>query len=103
MRKLSAAAQATNNRVKAALEDYRNKVYSSINAAALAHNVSEATLRHRVKGGKSRVEASEEKQVLFATEEKSLAQWIVDVSRNGYPPRKSQVREMAEDIGQQRR
>jgi len=53
-------------------------------------------------GGKSRAKASKEKQVLFAAEEKSLAQWIVDVNRNGYPPRKSQVREMAEDIRQQR-
>jgi hypothetical protein len=42
------------------------------------------------------------KQILSAAEEKALAQWIVEVSRNGFPPRKSQVHEMAEDIRQQR-
>jgi hypothetical protein len=52
MRKLSYGAQARNNRVEAALKNYRNKVYKSVNAAAGAHDVSEATLRRRLKGGK---------------------------------------------------
>jgi len=102
MRKRSVEARAKNDRVEDALKDYRNKKYKSVNAAAIAHNVPVATLRDRVKGGKSRAEANEAKQILSAAEEKALVKWILEVSQNGYPPRKSQLREMAEDIRQQR-
>jgi len=102
MRKLSETAQAKNDRVEDALKDYRNKVYKSIRAAAKAHDVPEATLRDRAKGGKSRAEANEAKQILAAGEEKALVQWILEVSEHGYPPRKGQVRQMAEDVRQRR-
>ena len=72
MRKRSKEAQAKNNRVEAALVDYRNKVYKSVRAAALAHHVPVGTLRDRVKGGKSRTEANKAKQILAAGEEKAL-------------------------------
>jgi Tc5 transposase DNA-binding domain len=48
------------------------------------------------------VEAKETQQLLSAGEEKALEQWILEVRKNGYPPCKSQVREMAEDFRQQR-
>ena len=91
MRKRSVEARAKNDRVEDALKDYRNKKYKSVNAAAIAHNVPVATLRDRVKGGKSRAEANEAKQILSAAEEKALVKWILEVSQNGYPPRKSQL------------
>jgi hypothetical protein len=102
MRKQSKDSQAKNKRLEAALVDYRKKVYKSVNAAAKAHDVPVATLRDRVKGATSRAVASEAKQILSAGEEKALVKWILDVSQSGYPPRKSQLREMAEDIRQQR-
>jgi hypothetical protein len=48
MRKLSDEAQAKNNRIEVALKDYENKVYKSVNAAAVADDVSEATLQRQV-------------------------------------------------------
>jgi Tc5 transposase DNA-binding domain len=102
MRKRSEEAQAKNNRVEVALKDYRNKVYKSVNATAKAHNVPVRTLQERVNGSKSRAEANKKKQILSAAEEKALVKWILEVSEHGYPPRKSQLREMAEDIRQQR-
>jgi len=102
MRKRSEEAQAKNERVEAALKDYRDGVYNSINAAAKAHGVNEATVRGRVKGGKTRAEANEAKQLLSRGEERALVQWILDVSKAGYPPRKSLVRQMAEEIRQAR-
>jgi hypothetical protein len=102
MRKLSEAARAKNERVEAALKDYRNKLFKSIKAAAKAHDVPESTLRDRVKGAKLRAEANEEKQLLWGGEEKALVQWILDTSKNGYPPRKGHVRQMAETIRQRR-
>jgi hypothetical protein len=50
--------------VEAALKDYWNKVYKSVNVVAQAHSVVEVTLRDRIKGGKSRVEVKEIQQLL---------------------------------------
>src|SRR2546421_7603018 len=102
MRKLSEVARAKNDRVEAALKDYWNKLYKSVNAAAKAHNIPESTLCDRVKGGKSRAKANEEKQILWGGEEKALVKWILDTSQNRYPPRKCPVRQMAETIRQRR-
>ena len=102
MRKRREESRARNERVESVLADYRNKVYKSVKAATEAHNVPVATLRDSTKGGKSRAEANEIKQILSAAEENALIKWILEVSQNGYPPRKSQLREMAEDIRQQR-
>ena len=98
MKKKSAKAAANDDQIEAALKDLRAKVYKSVNAAAKAHGVPEPTLRARKKGRASRAEANETKQILSAAEEKALVQWILEVSSAGYPPRKSQVREMAERL-----
>lgn len=104
MQKGSENARARNERIEAALADYRNKVYKSVNAAAKAHDVLVQTLQERASGGKSRAEANEAKQLLSAVEEQALVKWILEVSQNGLPPSwcKSQLWEMAEDICQQR-
>jgi Tc5 transposase DNA-binding domain/helix-turn-helix, Psq domain len=81
-----------------ALKDYREGVYKSFNAAAKAHGVAESTLRGRVNGGKSRSEANEAKQLLFRGEERALVRWVLDVSKSGYPPSKSMLRQMAEEV-----
>ena len=98
MKKKSAKAAANDNQIEAALKDLRAKVYKSVNAAAKAHGGPEPTLRARKKGRTSSSEANETKQILSAAEEKALVQWILEVSSAGYPPRKSQVREMAEPL-----
>ena len=98
MRERSKKARDNNKQVEAALKDYQKKKFKSVNAAARAHGVAESTLRARVKGRKSRAEANETKQLLSQAEERALIQWILEVSKAGYPPRKPQVREMAEQI-----
>ena len=102
MRKPSEKARAKNERVEAALKEYLEKKFKSVTAAAKAHDVPEATLRARVKGRKSRAEAKEEMQLLAKAEEDALVRWILDVSKAGYPPRKPQVREIAEQIRRER-
>ena len=98
MRKRSEKARAKNERVEAVLKEYHEKKFESVAAAAEAHEVPESTLQARVKGRKSRAEAKEEMQLLAKAEEDTLVQWILDVSKAGYPPRKPQVWEMAEQI-----
>ena len=88
MRKRSEKARAKNERVEAALKEYREKKFESVAAAAEAHEVPESTLRARVKGCKSRAEVKEEMQLLAKAEEDALVQWILDVSKAGYPPHK---------------
>jgi len=95
-------AGANNERVEAALKDYRAKKFKSVNAAAKAYGVAESTLRARVHGRKSRAEANEEKQLLSCGEERALVRWILEVSKDGYPPHKLQVREMTEQIRRER-
>ena len=98
MKKKSVKAAANDDQIEAALKDLRAKVYKSVNAVAKAHGVLEPTLRARKKGRASRAEANETKQILSAAKEKALVQWILKVSSAGYPPRKSQVREIAKQI-----
>ena len=102
MRKRSEKTRAKNERVEAALKEYREKKFESVAAAAEAHEVPESTLRARVKGRKSRAEAKEKMQLLAKAEEDTLVQWILDVSKAGYPPHKPQVQEMAEQIHYER-
>ena len=101
MRKVNQNSADNNEGIEAALKDYREKKFKSVNAAAKAHGVAESTLRARVKGRKTRAEASEMKQLLSAAEEKALVRWILEVSKTGQPPSKPQVQQMAEYIRQQ--
>ena len=100
-KKRSQKAVATNQAVEAALTDLRAKVYKTVNAAAKAHGAPESTVRRRWKGGNSRAQGNEGRQLLSANEEKALVQWIHDSSASGYPPRKHTVIEMAEEIRKQ--
>jgi len=88
--------------VDAALRDYRAKLFPSLNAAAKAHGVPESTLRAHKNGRVSRPQAREAQQLLSASEEKALVRWIIDLSRSGFPPRKTRVKDMAEELRKQR-
>jgi len=102
MRKRSQKTEGHDQRIEAALEDFHKKKFKSIRAAAKAHGISEATLRARKNGRNSRADANEAKQALSKGEEKALVQWILEVSKTGYPPSKPLLRTMAEHIRQQR-
>jgi hypothetical protein len=92
MRKRSENAATNDERMEAALEDLRKKVYRSVSEAAKAHGVAERTLRARKNGRNSRAQANEAKQLLSRAEEKALVEWIHEVSKGGYPPHNTSVR-----------
>ena len=102
VKKRSQKAAASEEAIEAALNDLHSKVFKSVNAAAKAHGASEATLRRRWKGGNSRSQANEGKQLLSENEERALVRWIHDVSASGYPPQKRRVIEMAEELRNER-
>jgi len=72
-------------------------------SAALAFNVSRTTLYARVNGGrKPRNVSHESEQILSHAEERELIRWITRLTINGYPPRYSTLREMAEEVRKRR-
>ena len=70
MYKRSLKANGHDEWIEAALEELCKKKFKSINAAAKAYGLSEATLRVRKNRRKSRAEANEMKQALLKGEEK---------------------------------
>ena len=56
-------------RIQEAIDGLRKGQYSSIHAAAKAHDVSHVTLNRRMNGGKSIAESREEQQNLSIAEE----------------------------------
>src|SRR5437762_3373220 len=64
--------------------------------------MSKSTLGRRAKGGKSRTEAREAQQKLTCTEEKVLVEWIQHLTAVGHPARHAFIRELADEIRQQR-
>lgn len=65
----------------------------SIRTAAEAHGVPFSTLKDRLKGTKTRVQAHIKQQLLSPTEEKSVIRWIKDLEKAGFPPRMDHVRQ----------
>lgn len=102
MRKQTEESEDRDERIEAALEDFRQKKFRYLSGAAKAYGIPEATLRGRKNGRKSRAEVNETKQSLFNGEEKALVQWILETTKVGYPPSKQLVRTMAEHIRWQR-
>lgn len=61
-------------RLQQALVALSVKTYTSIQASARAFSIPEATLRHRIAGRDSRIQAQEHQQNLSPAEEKTLVQ-----------------------------
>lgn len=89
-------------RLQQALVALSTKTYNSIRASARAFGVPEATLRHRMAGRDSRMQAQEHRQNLSPAEEKTLLRWIARLTKSGYPASPALVLEMAEEIAHQR-
>jgi hypothetical protein len=64
-------------KLQQALEDLHAQKFSSIRAAAKAHNVHQATLHRRSKGGISKPEARVAQQLLSQEQEGLLVKWIL--------------------------
>src|SRR5579871_4641707 len=101
-RKQSLKAARSRASIKTAYEAFKNGEYKSVYAAAQAFHVSETTLRARVNGRGTHEDGSEEKQLLTKAEETMLAKRCTELTKNGFPPRKKTIEEMAMEILQRR-
>jgi len=84
--------------IQLALDGLNSRRYSSVYQAAKAHGIALSTLKGRWKGKASRAEGRVQSQLLSDAEEKALVQWVSQLTVNGFPPRYSTIREMAEEI-----
>ena len=96
--RLSQRVMDNEKRIQEALDGLRKGQYSSVRAAAKAHDVSHATLNRRTNGGKSIAESREGQQNLSIAEEKALLRWITQMTAAGHPVRHGYIREMAHHI-----
>jgi hypothetical protein len=81
--------------IQLALDDLHASRFTSIRAAARAHNVNYRTLARRAQGGISKRAARVEQQLLSSAQEEILVQWILDLEQAGNAPNHAQLREMA--------
>src|SRR5665213_2091485 len=81
-------------RVLDALADLSNQTYTSIRAAAKAHDVHRSTLTRRMQGIPSKKIARQEQQLLSGQQEELLVNWIIDLDRTGHAPTHANIREM---------
>jgi len=88
--------------VQKALADYHSKKYDSISRAAIAYGIPKSTLIHRVQGRRDRITAHQHVQILSPEEEEDLCKYILGLCREGKPPRKDEIRDMAITIVQRR-
>jgi hypothetical protein len=85
-------------KVQAAIEGVRLGKYKNVTQAAKALGIPRSTVYHRVDGRKSRTDAHEHQQRLTRNQKSALCSWIKELAANGYPPRHTQVYQMAEEI-----
>uniref|UniRef100_A0A093VAB5 HTH CENPB-type domain-containing protein n=1 Tax=Talaromyces marneffei PM1 TaxID=1077442 RepID=A0A093VAB5_TALMA len=82
-------------RISLSIDAVKNKKTKTIRQTARLFDVSEATLRNRLKGGITSKEAGIDRRKLTPTEEIALRNWILSLERRGLPPRREMAREMA--------
>ena len=90
------------SRMALALNAYKSGYFTSIRAAANTYDISECTLRARLRGRASRQEIRSVNLKLTDTEESTLIQWILSMSDRGLPVRTSHIRQMANLLLQKR-
>ena len=83
-------------RIQMALDALKNGHIKSQRAAASAYDISETTLRRRIRGAVSRPQKTANCQKLSATEESTLSAWILDMDKRGLPLQLSIVRHLAQ-------
>lgn len=85
----------TEGRLSLALSAFLKGQFKSLRAAACSYDVSHNTLTKRYRGIPSRYESQPNSRKLTDTEEEVLLQRILDLDTQGFPPRISIVREIA--------
>ena len=88
--------------IQDAIRGLKNKEFPSIRSAARYFEIPHSTLIERMAGTKSRAESYETRQILSNAEEKTLVRWITRLTSTGYPVTPALLKEMAEEIRNQR-
>jgi DDE superfamily endonuclease/Tc5 transposase DNA-binding domain/helix-turn-helix, Psq domain len=89
-------------RIALAVQAYKGGQFSSTKACADAYDISDATLRRRVKGIHARCDSVPINRKLTTTEESTLIEWILSMDQRGLAPRSDTVRQMASLLLQKR-
>jgi hypothetical protein len=89
-------------RIALAVQAYKGGQFSSTKACADAYDISDATLRRRVKGIHARCDSVPSNRKLTTTEESTLIEWILSMDQRGLAPRSDTVRQMASLLLQKR-
>lgn len=82
-------------RIKMALDAFKKGQFKTKKAAALAFDIPQTTLRHRIGGIASRTEKVANCRKLSNIEESTLSEWILDMDRRGLPLQLSTVHHLA--------
>jgi hypothetical protein len=89
-------------RIALAVQAYKGGQFSSTKACADAYDLSDATLRRRVKGINARRDSIPINRKLTTTEESTLIEWILSMDQRGLPVRSDSIRQMANLLLQKR-
>src|SRR5437868_9502028 len=84
--------------IQTAVKAFKSGKYKSVYTTAQALGVSETTLIARVNGRGTHVESNKANQLLSKVEETMLAKRCTELTKNGFPPRKKTIEEMATEI-----
>ena len=98
VRRKSRTAQELDVLVTEAVLGVQSKKYKSSYAAAKALGLCKDTVRKRVNGGLTRVEARQQQQLLSKSQEDTLLKWIKTLTNSGYVPSHQILREVADEI-----
>ena len=88
--------------IQKAIESLKNKEFTSIRSAAIHFKIPKSTLINRMAGRQSRSQSHESFQKLSNAEEKTLVRWISRLTATGYPATPGLLKEMAQEILNQR-
>jgi len=84
--------------VQTATSDIKEGNFTSIHKAARAYNIPYATLWHCMAGRNLRATAHQIEQILSSAKEKTLSQWITQLTCTGFPASPALVVQMAEEV-----
>jgi hypothetical protein len=82
-------------RLSLAIDAVKNQKTKTVRQAARLFDVSQATLRNRLKGIITMKEAGIDRRKMTPTEEASLRSWILSLERHRVPPRPAMLQKMA--------
>ncbi len=83
-------------RIFLAIQATRSPAKMSVRHAVKTYEVSEATLRHRIKGRVAMGERCNSQFKLIPAEEETFVRYVLDLDTRGFPPRINAMKDMAD-------